>query len=541
MKFFFKMKLSLKLAIGFAFVLILTLLISAIAINSLNSSIKTADIVHELVGENYSLLDNCQTLNNNISSSISNYLNENNQTLANKTKVDENIAKSQELYLKLVKDTRNTNYQSDVDVTMSHYQNVISRYKDTIIPLVNSGHVERALAYYIDTIQPEVREVRLALTNLNKKLMKHITSEVDVLRDPTSLMTVIVFLIVALVLGASASFILGIYITKRISNLCNVADAIANNDLTVDVKHISEDEFGHLEQSMTKMRDNLSTTVMQVMRVSEQLSSEIASTSNAATEVLDAAKSAENQSVSVAAAADQMVSTTADIAKNCESAASESADSRDIAMSGMDAVRLAVDQIREQSHRTNEDAEKIQALADQSQKIGSIVGTIDEIAAQTNLLALNAAIEAARAGEAGRGFAVVADEVRALASRTTKSTHEISSMVSQIQTDANIATQSMEESVNNMNSVAEKAGTLEDTLTAVLDKVNSVNSQITQIATAAEEQTSATSEISANMQGITESTQVVFSMSQSSIDVTQRSVQAIVDLQTSLKLFKVSE
>ena len=258
-------------------------------------------------------------------------------------------------------------------------------------------------------------------------------------------------------------------------------------------------------------------------------------------DVVDAAKTAESQTVTVAAAADEMVSTTADIARNCESAAAVSDDSKHITLMGMDVVRTTVDQIRDQSERTNQDALKIQALADQTQKIGFIVGTIDEIAAQTNLLALNAAIEAARAGEAGRGFAVVADEVRALASRTTKSTQEISSMVSQIQNDANVATQSMESSVSNMNTVAEKAGELETSLNSVLDKVNAVNTQITQIATAAEEQTTATSEISTNMQGITTATQIVFDKSQSAIATTEKSVVSIRDLVENLSKFKLHD
>ena len=539
MQFFNKMKISMKLSLGFGFILLLTLLISLVAIDSLRSSVSAADKVHELVDKNYSLLDDCQTFNNEITANLAFYLSPGNQTKEAKAKLEDNIAKSVEFFDRVDRETDGTKYEQEVDRAVHYYKLTINNYKESIVPLIEAGKPFDALAFYLDQMQPASTKTLHSLGRVSSQLMAHITSEVDVLRDSAALIAVVVCLIIALSLGALASFILSSYISKRIHNLCAVADAISNNDLTVAIPQTSQDEFGTLEKTMRMMRDNLSSTVTKVIEVSENLKVEIRSMSESSSEVVDAAKNAESQSVTVAAAADEMVSTTADIAKNCESAAAESSESRTIAMNGMDDVRMAVDQIREQSQRTNEDAEKIQALADQSQKIGSIVGTIDEIAAQTNLLALNAAIEAARAGEAGRGFAVVADEVRALASRTTKSTQEISSMVSQIQNDAHVATQSMESSVANMNSVAEKAGTLEGTLTSVLDKVNAVNAQITQIATAAEEQTTATSEISANMQGITASTQTVCDKSDSQIEVTERSVEAIRALQTELSLFKV--
>lgn len=216
--------------------------------------------------------------------------------------------------------------------------------------------------------------------------------------------------------------------------------------------------------------------------------------------------------MTVAAASDEMVSTTSDIAKNCHVAQETSESARVETNHGVDRVRATVMRIKEQAESSKDDASKVIKLAEQSSKIASIVGTIEDIAAQTNLLALNAAIEAARAGEAGRGFAVVADEVRALASRTAESTKEISAMVAGVQSDSEEATNSMNNSVEQMRLVAEEASDLENTLAVIRDAVNNVNSQIVQIANAAEQQINATSEISNNMQGISE-------MAQQSVDV----------------------
>ncbi len=215
------------------------------------------------------------------------------------------------------------------------------------------------------------------------------------------------------------------------------------------------------------------------------------------------------QADTVAAASEEMTSTTSNISDNCNAAAKSSAETKDSATKSMDVVRSTVAGIRHHSERTKADADAVTELSAKIQKIGSVVTTIQEIAAQTNLLALNAAIEAARAGEQGRGFAVVADEVRALAGRTDKSTREIDEMIKEVQQGAQDATASMGESVNEMQTVASQAELVEQNLDNVVTKIAEVNDQISQIAEAVNQQTAATAEVSQNIQNISSSVQTI--------------------------------
>ena len=154
--------------------------------------------------------------------------------------------------------------------------------------------------------------------------------------------------------------------------------------------------------------------------------------------------------------------------------------------------------------RVRDAAKTVEDLGSRSDQIGAIVGTIEDIADQTNLLALNAAIEAARAGEQGRGFAVVADEVRALAERTTRATREIGDMIKAIQTETKEAVAAMEEGVCEVEKGTASSVRSGEALEKILAQVNDVTTQVNQIATAAEEQTATTSEITSNISQITE-------------------------------------
>jgi methyl-accepting chemotaxis protein len=313
--------------------------------------------------------------------------------------------------------------------------------------------------------------------------------------------------VAVVVLSLFVSFFLASIFTGAIGKAIRVTDAFAHGDLTQSVKTNLKDDFGHLLNSLESMRQEWQGIVGAIKSTENRLNSNFDSIRQSTSEIEESARQTESRALTVAAAADQMVSTTSDIAKNCQEAAVNAEDSNNTTREGVAKVRLTIDAIQNQVVKSKEDAEQIRSLVDRAQKIGTIVQTIDEIASQTNLLALNAAIEAARAGEAGKGFAVVADEVRALASRTSKSTQEITSMVSQVQTEANQANESMTKSVESMDVLAQDASAIEELLNGIIDKVDVVNAQIGQIATAAEEQTAATSEISTNMQSITNSAQ----------------------------------
>ncbi|MDY6321625.1 MAG: methyl-accepting chemotaxis protein [Succinivibrio sp.] len=346
-------------------------------------------------------------------------------------------------------------------------------------------------------------EINYNLCKISGSQIAAADNAVKSITSNTPLVITLAVAVLVLLTCAFLGYIIPYSIRKAIKHVSDNTKRMENGDLSHEILTRRYDEFGEILRNLEAMRRSWHDTMTRIREASVGVNGDMDEIRAASERTIAGAKTAQGRSVTVAAAADELVSTTADIAKNCETAAASAQNSHKTTEQGVDQVTGTIDLIRMQVDKTSQDAKYLQTLVDQTQKIGTIVQTIDDISSQTNLLALNAAIEAARAGEAGKGFAVVADEVRALASRTGQSTHEIAELAERIQSDANTASESMQSSLTNMNDLAEKTGGLQDLLKKIIEGVAGVSSQISQIASAAEQQSTATSEISNNMQDIT--------------------------------------
>ena len=523
----------------FSLILLLTCIISFIAVRALFSSTEVATSVRDMVETRFNQV---LTINTNIVSAnnhLAEYLTPGNvnpqfrQKFENAvTVVNGDLAEMQNMAAVYGK-----NFE-ELKALNERYQQL---YNMVIVPLVDAGKPYDALSFFLSEIHPLSTQMSDLTASMSRGVVNDINTAVSELEDTTMAYIVIALAAGAVFLGFFISSLMARYITNSLKVAVDTAKQIAQNNLDVDINaHNSYDEFGDLAMAMRVMRNDLSESISMIRNMADALNQQLDDTKISADAIMNSSREAEQQAITVAAAANEMVSTTQEIASNCERAATLSDQSSGVTQDSVKLIRATIEDIRNQSTYTQNDASKVQALAEQTQKIGSIVGTIDEIAAQTNLLALNAAIEAARAGEAGRGFAVVADEVRALASRTSKSTQEISAMVHQVQKDASEATSSMNTSVENINAVADRASTIEGTLNSILDYVGQVNDQIRMIATAAEEQTTATSEISANMQKISSDTEEIVQSAEQAIGHCDSSVDSIRNLVQNLSRFKLS-
>jgi len=268
------------------------------------------------------------------------------------------------------------------------------------------------------------------------------------------------------------------------------------------------DEVELLLEGVGTMASALRDTLSKVMASAHEVSAAAGQVNSTAERIAGGADEIAGKTMSVSTAGEEMSATSGDIARNCHMAAESAQRAALSAQNGASVVEATIAAMSQIVDKVQESAKTVEGLGARSDQIGEIIGTIEDIADQTNLLALNAAIEAARAGEQGRGFAVVADEVRALAERTTRATQEISKMINAIQGETKGAVAAMEQGVRQVELGTMESAKSGNALRDILDHINTVAMQVNQIATAAEEQTTTTHEISCHMQQITEVVQL---------------------------------
>jgi methyl-accepting chemotaxis protein len=282
------------------------------------------------------------------------------------------------------------------------------------------------------------------------------------------------------------------------------AELLAEGDLSARVDYKAKDEMGHIAKAVNNMAENFRKTVTEVKDATTRLASAAEQTSGVTAQTTAGINQQQTEINQVATAMNQMSSTVQEVARNAVDAASAADEANTTFSEGKQVIDQVIQAIGDLSSEVETASGVIQQLEQESKNIGSVLDVIKSIAEQTNLLALNAAIEAARAGEQGRGFAVVADEVRTLAGRTQESTQEIQEMISRLQAGSTNAVQAMtsgkqmtQEGVEH----AAEAGEAMLTINAAVERISNMN---TQIASAAEEQSSVTEEINRSIVSISE-------------------------------------
>lgn len=419
------------------------------------------------------------------------------------------------------------------------------RFNDRILALSNSN--QQAKAREISNGEAhrayEIADKALAeATEMGEGQMKTQAAESDAIYDRTRLwMTLITICAIGLCCGLSYLVIAGVVkgLVVVVERMKDVAQG--EGDLTRRIEVHNEDELGELSRWFNVFMDKLQQIILQVSASTEHIASASEELSSTATQTSRSAAAQKDQTTQVAAAMQQMSSTVVQVSENATKASENARRAGETARSGGVIVEETVDVIQTLATSTRDTAAKIQELGRSSDQIGQIISVIDDIADQTNLLALNAAIEAARAGEQGRGFAVVADEVRKLAERTTQATKEIAQMIKTIQQETQRAVEAMEAGTAAVERGVESASKAGTSLNDIIQASELVNDMITQIATAATQQSAATQQVTSNMEQIANLVQESSVGAEQSAKACSDLSDLALDLQQLVSRFKLGE
>ena len=323
--------------------------------------------------------------------------------------------------------------------------------------------------------------------------------------------------------GSAIYGLVHVLLLKRLKRISEIASAISENDISHTCDMESHDMIGEIIDAFNMMASNLRDMIGQISGATTQLAAAAEQTSTITDETSQGVQAQQAEIDSIASAMDEMTSTVQEVARNAADAsnAADAADSE--AKNGALVATEAIGGIDSLVTEVDQAASVIRNLEQESENIGSVLDVIRGIAEQTNLLALNAAIEAARAGEQGRGFAVVADEVRTLASRTQQSTQEIQDMIQRLQSGAGNAVKVMEGAQGQAQASSDLVEKAAESLASIAGSVSAINDMNTMIASAAEEQSAVAGEMQSNMRNIRE-------VADRSADGAQQTAQASEEL-----------
>jgi methyl-accepting chemotaxis protein len=349
----------------------------------------------------------------------------------------------------------------------------------------------------------------------------------------------VVCITLGVLLGLVSYWLVNKILLSKLRQLSLVADAISNKDFSQSCDLQSDDLVGDILASFNGMTENLRNTFSEISASTDQLSEFSARLAKVSEETDQCLQNQQNQTEQVATAMNEMTATVQEVSRNAEQAATAATAADTEAKNGALIATEAIGGIDVLTEKVEQVATVLNGLRADSDNIGVVLDVIRGIAEQTNLLALNAAIEAARAGEQGRGFAVVADEVRTLASRTQQSTQEINNMIESLQNKAVSAVTVMEEARESAKTGVEQVENAAESLAEIAGAVSIVNSMNNQIASAAEQQRCVSEEINNNIIQINAATEQTAAGAQQTASASEQLIQLSVKLDGILSEFKM--
>jgi methyl-accepting chemotaxis protein len=375
---------------------------------------------------------------------------------------------------------------------------------EKIIGSLQGGQYYEANRVLLEVVNPTLKEI----TGTIESLLAIQEEEAAAFYEESNrtYSSMITWVGVAMGIGALISLFLAYLtisdITKGVAQVQKTADELAAGNLTARVDYKSKDEVGRISDAVNQIADQFHSAVGKIMDSVSQLASAAEETSVVTGQTNEGINQQLTETSQVATAINEMSATVQEVARNAVDAAGAAQEADTTFVQGKQVIDKVITAIGDLAGEVEKAGGVIQELEGESKNIGSVLDVIKSIAEQTNLLALNAAIEAARAGEQGRGFAVVADEVRTLAGRTQESTQEIEEMITRLQSGANNAVKVMAEGKEMTLVGVDQAAAAGEALQTINESVTRISDMNTQIASAAEEQSAVTEEINRSIVNI---------------------------------------